>query len=208
MIREALTSAIPVTNIESWIQLGKKKSGELLLIPEKFPFLYPEGKPNNEDDLKRLYFRGLTEYEFNTSIYEALAIVNDRSLTDHVVISESKSVFDINTLPDNINRANFRRFMYELDYILIWKSIRDFHTVRKMKGGFEIEVPVSIEDVRRLDGIREYAIIVFHLSGYTKEVGDAVSFFRVHGAGTPDSLAPLPGYEDIPGAGRHNEDSD
>jgi len=189
-VKEELSSSVPITNIESWIRLGKRKSVKVVLPYSDFEYLYPEGEPM-EDDLKILHFRGLSDYEFNTSIYEALAVINDSDLTDYVVTSESKSVFDPKFLPKSINKANFRRFMYELDYILIWKSCRDFHRIYRDMEGINVSMPVDIEDIRKLNSIRRLAIIVYYLSGYTKEIGEMVEFFREDGEGPPDRGTPF-----------------
>ena len=198
-IKDILLEEVPVTNIESWIMLGKKKSVEILLEPEDFPYLYNGNNGNivNEDDMKRIYMRGLSSYEFNTTIYEALAIVGDDSLTEYIATNRSKNVLSIRNCPSYINQANFRRFIFELDHLLIWKATKDFHRITRMINEKKRNVPIRIEDIRSLDGILKFGIVVYYLSGYTKEVPKQIKFFREHGARENIGLAPLPtGNED------------
>jgi hypothetical protein len=135
--------------------------------------------------------RGLSNYEFNICLYEALQAVGDDTLTAFVTTTHNLNL-DVKRVPPGVSAANYKRFIYELDYILVWKSCRDFHMKEHKINDTTVRTKVSLDDIRSLDGVRDLAIVVYHLSGYVKEVPQQVASFREHGEGTPAGITPLP----------------
>lgn len=187
-IKDVLLKEVPVTNIESWVQLGRRKTVMVNLDRADFPYLYSEGE---ETDEKTIFLRGLSTYEFNQCIFEAIKSVDDIDLSEYVT-KTTNIALDPNKAPAHINSAVYKQFIFELDYALLWYSMRDFHTRTISVNEQKFPSKITLNDVRSFEGIRKLSIVVYYLSGYIKEVPQQMTFFRENGARETDRIAPLP----------------
>jgi len=196
LFRKVLKKEVPITNIEPWIVKGNKLMVEGRLPYEDFIELYPDGEPS-EDELHVVYLRGLSQYEFNVCLYDALAILDDDALTTYVTTTKKLNL-DPNSCPGGVKASVYRRFIFELDYILVWTAMKDFHTRQREVNGQMFKMAVTLDDVRKIPGIRKLSIVVYYLSGYIKKIPEKATFFRIDDEGSPDGEPPLHAGHETP----------
>jgi len=192
--KNTMKKEVPITNVEDWILLGNKKTVEVTLHYRDFPQFYPTGEPKSGEE-KIVFLRGLSSYEFNTCLFDALIKIGDDNLTEYVGNAGTISL-DPRNSPIGVNPAIYRKFIFELDYILVWKSMNDFHVRSRTINGQTFSMNITVDDVRKFEGIRKLAIVVYYLSGLTKDIPKQVKFFREIGAGETNRLAPLPSEDE------------